>query len=67
MKLLSFLSEVKYRGHGSSLSCHTAMATHILTHHMESQCYLPPGKGDSPFLTRGKLVLNLAATGGMQG
>jgi len=39
-------------------SCHTATGTHMP--HEITQCYLPPDRGDIPFLPQPKLVFDLA-------
>ena len=47
-----------------SLTCHTAMGTHMPCR--ITQCYLPPGRGDILTFTPSKAGTRLSYPGGMQ-
>jgi len=48
-----------------SLTCHTAMGTHMP--YRITQCYLPPDRGDIPTFTPAKAGTRLSDPGEMQG
>jgi len=56
-----------YKEGYSSLQASLPSPLRELTCHMESQCYLPPGRGDIPAFTPAKADTRFSDPGGMQG